>query len=148
MWPAWQVAADAAETACRRALGDAGFSTAVAVGRSSSWADWASWLERGRGGRDVDRPVGGWAALTPTEVQVARHAAAGLHTAEIGEAMFVSPNTVKTHLKHIYEKLDVHSRVGLAGLVDEHDRDEWTRTVGGGRGGMSPGPAARSHLFG
>ncbi len=123
LWPAWQVAADAAEAACRRALGDAGFSTAVAAGRSSSWADWATWLERGRGGRDVDRPVDGRAALTPTEVEVAGHAAAGLSTAEIGKAMFVSPNTVKTHLKHIYGKLDVHSRVELAGVVDTHHGD-------------------------
>jgi DNA-binding CsgD family transcriptional regulator len=121
LWPAWQVAADDAETTCRRALGDAGFSTAVAVGRGSSWAEWATWLERGRGGRDVDRPVDGRAALTPTEVQVAGHAAAGLSTAAIGDAMFVSPNTVKTHLKHIYDKLGVHSRVELARVVHERD---------------------------
>jgi predicted ATPase/DNA-binding CsgD family transcriptional regulator len=131
LWPAWQVAADAAEAACRRALGDADFGVAVSAGRNSSWADWAAWLERGRGGRNVDRPVEGWAALTATEVEVARFAAAGLSTAEIGEVMFVSPNTVKTHLKHIYGKLDVHTRVGLAGLVGEHDSGGGTAALGG-----------------
>jgi predicted ATPase/DNA-binding CsgD family transcriptional regulator len=121
LWPPWQVAADGAEAASRRALGDAVFGETVAAGRSSSWADWATRLERERGGRGVARPADGWAALTPTEVQVAGHAAAGFSTAAIGEAMFVSSNTVKTHLKHIYGKLDVHSRVELAGLVHEHD---------------------------
>jgi predicted ATPase/DNA-binding CsgD family transcriptional regulator len=131
LWPAWQAVADAAEAACRRALGDAGFSRALAAGRSWSWADWATWLERGRGSRAVHRPVNGWAALTPTEVEAAGHAAAGLSTAKIGEAMFVSPNTVKTHLKHIYGKLDVHSRVELAGVVDEHNGDGRHGPAGG-----------------
>lgn len=132
LWPAWQVAADDAETTCRRALGDAEFSTAVAVGRSSSWAEWVTWLERSSRGRDVDRPVDGRAALTPTEVQVAGHAAAGLSTAAIGDAMFVSPNTVKTHLKHIYDKLGVHSRVELARVVHERDGGGMRRAPSGG----------------
>lgn len=64
----------------------------------------------------------GWDALIPTELEVARHAAEGLTTAEVTEVMFVSPNTVKTHPKHAHTKLDVHSRVELAVVVDEHDR--------------------------
>lgn len=46
-----------------------------------------------------------------------------MSTAEVGEVMFVSPNTVKTHLRRIYGKLDVHSCVELAGAVDGHDGD-------------------------
>jgi LuxR family transcriptional regulator, maltose regulon positive regulatory protein len=33
-----------------------------------------------------------------------------LSNAEIAAEMFVSPNTVKTHLKHVYRKLDVADR--------------------------------------
>lgn len=121
LWPDWQVMADQAEAASRNDLGDAGFEESRAAGRELSWSDWGAWLSRGRGARDTGRPIGGWAALTPTEVEVARHAAGGLSTAEVAEVMFVSPNTAKTHLKHIYSKLDVHSRVELADAVDEHD---------------------------
>jgi DNA-binding CsgD family transcriptional regulator len=44
---------------------------------------------------------------------VARHAAAGMTNVEIGEAMFISRGTVKTHLSHIYAKLDLRNRAEL-----------------------------------
>ncbi len=67
-----------------------------------------------RGGRTRARARTGWAALSPTEEQVARLAAEGLTTAVIAERMFVSPHTVKTHLSHIFSKLGLASRVELA----------------------------------
>ena len=109
------------ESAARDELGDDAFEAAVAAGRDPTWAEWAASLDDSSGVRDDDRPPTGWAALTPAEMDVARRAAQGLSTAEVAEALFVSPNTVKTHLKHIYSKLDVHSRVELAAAVDEHD---------------------------
>lgn len=33
-----------------------------------------------------------------------------LSAREIGERLFLSRNTVKTHLRHIFDKLSVHSR--------------------------------------
>jgi DNA-binding CsgD family transcriptional regulator len=48
--------------------------------------------------------------LTEREREVARLLAFGLANREIAAALFVSRNTVKTHLKHIYEKLAVRSR--------------------------------------
>jgi DNA-binding CsgD family transcriptional regulator len=51
--------------------------------------------------------------LTPTELDVVRHAAAGLTNAEIGARMFVAPGTVKVHLSHIYAKLGVRNRAEL-----------------------------------
>ena len=36
--------------------------------------------------------------------------ASRLTTSEIAGAMFVSPNTLKSHMKSIYRKLDVNSR--------------------------------------
>jgi LuxR family maltose regulon positive regulatory protein len=35
-----------------------------------------------------------------------------LKAPEIAAELFVSPNTVRTHLRHIYTKLDAHSRQG------------------------------------
>jgi Bacterial regulatory proteins, luxR family len=36
---------------------------------------------------------------------------------QIGERMFISPETVKTHLGHTYKKLDIHSRAELSALA-------------------------------
>lgn len=48
--------------------------------------------------------------LTEREREVARLLAYGFGNDEIADALFVSRNTVKTHLKHIYEKLAVRTR--------------------------------------
>jgi len=45
--------------------------------------------------------------LTEREVEVLRFLAHGLTTAQTGSEMFISENTVKTHVRHILEKLDV-----------------------------------------
>jgi DNA-binding CsgD family transcriptional regulator len=48
--------------------------------------------------------------LTARELEVLRLAATGIAVEQIAERLFVSPNTVKTHLTHIYGKLGVHGR--------------------------------------
>lgn len=48
--------------------------------------------------------------LTPREVEVLGLLAAGQANKEIARALGVSPNTVKTHLARLYEKLGVTSR--------------------------------------
>ena len=52
--------------------------------------------------------------LTPTEFQVLRLIGQGKSNDEIAEAMFISKNTVRSHIKSIYAKLDTHSRLQLA----------------------------------
>jgi DNA-binding CsgD family transcriptional regulator len=42
--------------------------------------------------------------------EVLRLLAAGRGTDEIADALFISPQTVRKHLEHIYERLGVHSR--------------------------------------
>ncbi|WBB61170.1 LuxR C-terminal-related transcriptional regulator [Streptomyces sp. WMMC500] len=54
--------------------------------------------------------------LTPQELQVARLAAQGLSSREIGARLFLSPRTVEHHLYKAYPKLGVTSRAGLARL--------------------------------
>ncbi|OWK19574.1 adenylate cyclase [Mesorhizobium amorphae CCBAU 01583] len=44
--------------------------------------------------------------------------AAGLTYREIGEALFIAPSTVRTHLAAIYEKLGVRNKVALAAHVN------------------------------
>ena len=49
-------------------------------------------------------------SLTAREHDVLRLAASGISVDEIAGRLFVSPNTVKTHLTHIYGKLGVRGR--------------------------------------
>ncbi|GGM03586.1 AAA family ATPase [Dactylosporangium sucinum] len=63
------------------------------------------------------RPETGWAALTPTEVTIARLVAAGRSTPDIATELFLSRRTVESHLSHIMSKLAVRSRIEVARLV-------------------------------
>ena len=69
-------------------------------------------ISRMRGKRA--RPLMGWESLTPTERRVVSLATEGLSNPEIAERMFIARGTVKVHLSHIYEKLDIKSRTQLA----------------------------------
>jgi DNA-binding CsgD family transcriptional regulator len=65
----------------------------------------------------------GWAAMTDSELAVARLVADGLTNREVAEHLFVSPHTVNSHLRNIFSKLDVNSRVALSRLAGQrHDR--------------------------
>ena len=55
--------------------------------------------------------------LTPQERNVARLVATGLTNREIAGRLFVTTNTVETHLRHIFQKLGVTSRTQLAVAV-------------------------------
>jgi DNA-binding NarL/FixJ family response regulator len=48
--------------------------------------------------------------LTDREAQILKELATGKTTAAIGDVFFLSPLTVKTHIKNIYKKLHVSSR--------------------------------------
>lgn len=67
-----------------------------------------------RGRDERKRPSAGWASLTPTEVQVVRLVAEGLTNPQIAERLFITRNTVKTHLKHVFDKLGLTTRAELA----------------------------------
>lgn len=63
------------------------------------------------------RPESGWEALTPAEVKVARLIASGHSNKTASAELGVSVNTVGTHLRSVFTKLGVRSRVQLSNLV-------------------------------
>jgi DNA-binding CsgD family transcriptional regulator len=77
------------------------------------------WAERARAelrvtGVAVRRPMAAHDELTPQERTVAGLVSSGLTNREIAERLFVTTNTVETHVRHIFQKLDVSSRTQLA----------------------------------
>ncbi len=60
--------------------------------------------------------------LTPQELQIALLLAAGRTTRETAAALFLSPKTVEYHLRHVYQKLGLHSREELEGALGTQAR--------------------------
>jgi DNA-binding NarL/FixJ family response regulator len=69
----------------------------------------------------VARPAVGWESLTTAEIAVVKLIAAGEPRGAVAERLFLSTNTVNTHLRHAFSKLGVRSSVELARVVLEHD---------------------------
>src|SRR5262249_43024844 len=59
----------------------------------------------------------GWDSLTRSERAVAQLVADGLSNRLVAARLFVSSSTVDTHLRHIFSKLGINSRLRLARLV-------------------------------
>jgi TolB-like protein/Tfp pilus assembly protein PilF len=66
----------------------------------------------------IDTSSPGQDALSDRERAVAEKFAAGLTYREIGEALFIAPSTVRTHLASIYDKLGVRNKVALASQIN------------------------------
>jgi predicted ATPase/class 3 adenylate cyclase/DNA-binding CsgD family transcriptional regulator len=114
-WRRWlldQPAVDILVTAARAQLGDEAFETAWAEGAALSLEDAVAYATRARGERR--RPSSGWSSLTPMELHVVGLVAEGLTNPEIGERLFISRGTVKTHLSHVFAKVGVTTRSELA----------------------------------
>jgi DNA-binding NarL/FixJ family response regulator len=56
-------------------------------------------------------------SLSLRERQVLELLRCGLDRRRIGERLYISPNTVRTHQQHILSKLDVHSVLGAVALL-------------------------------
>lgn len=76
----------------------------------------------------------GLESLTERERQVADLVVTRHTNPEIAAALFLSPKTVETHLRHIFRKLDVTSRVEVARTIEAtvHHRPETSSAHGRG----------------
>jgi len=114
---------DAAELLARQ--GDAAAARRALAGASSTYVRIGASFDRRRAvarlrsfgirpPRNASRrPAAGWDALTPTELMVARLVAKGHSNPDIAAEMFLSRNTVQTHVSHILAKLSARSRAGI-----------------------------------
>lgn len=65
------------------------------------------------------KPATGWPSLTATECTVAELAGQALTNQQVGDQMFVSMHTVAFHLRQIFRKLGISSRVELARIAGQ-----------------------------
>jgi DNA-binding CsgD family transcriptional regulator len=70
-------------------------------------------IKRGARSPRGPRAATGWEALTPTEVKVARLVAEGRSNPDVAAALFLSRNTVQTHVSHILTKLGAKGRLDI-----------------------------------
>jgi len=78
--------------------------------------------DRGRRERDA------LATLTSRERDVLGCMVIGLNRAEMSRRLFLSPNTVRTHMQNVLRKLEVHSSLAAAAYARSHgfDGSDWT----------------------
>lgn len=74
-----------------------------------------AFIDRTHGRRG--RPSLGWESLTPTELQVAGLVREGLSNREIAQRLLMGTETVKTHVSHIFTRLDITKRSQLATIA-------------------------------
>ncbi|MBX3055907.1 MAG: helix-turn-helix transcriptional regulator [Anaerolineae bacterium] len=66
-----------------------------------------------------------WEALTPREQQTAALACLGYTNQEIAAHMVISPNTVRTHMRHILHKFEANSKTELREMLAGWDFSAW-----------------------
>ncbi|MCU1502469.1 MAG: putative transcriptional regulator [Ilumatobacteraceae bacterium] len=76
------------------------------------------------------RPTFGWGSLTQTEASVTELVSDGLTNREVAARMFLSAHTVGFHLRQIFRKLDINSRVELTRHFVERSGDLASPTAG------------------
>jgi DNA-binding CsgD family transcriptional regulator len=90
------------------------------------WADRARAELAATGETHRRRDAAGIDDLTPQELQVALLLIGGKTTRETAAALFLSPKTVEYHLRHVYQRLGIHSREELAQRLGRADESPTT----------------------
>jgi predicted ATPase/class 3 adenylate cyclase/DNA-binding CsgD family transcriptional regulator len=111
-FPVYRSGYEADVATARASLGEGDFDRRWAEGLALSLEEAVAYASRGRGSRK--RPALGWESLSPTEREVVKLVAGGHSNPEIAKRLFISRNTVKVHLSHVFAKLGLTSRAELA----------------------------------
>ncbi len=76
-------------------------------------------------------PAFGWDSLTDTERQVTGLVAQGLSNRQVANRVFLSTHTVAFHLRHLFWKLGITSRVQLARIAAEQGAEDASQRSAG-----------------
>ena len=57
--------------------------------------------------------------LSPREREVLYYLGRGYNHGYVAEKLYISENTVRTHVRHIYAKLAINSREELLAMIDD-----------------------------
>ncbi|WP_208640551.1 helix-turn-helix transcriptional regulator [Streptomyces carpinensis] len=76
---------------------------------------------RAPGGTRRSASTSGWESLSESELRVIPLVAEGLTNRAIAERLFLSVHTVNTHLRHVFAKLGINSRVELTRFLMERE---------------------------
>ena len=68
--------------------------------------------------------------LTPRELEVLKLIGSGLTNRQVAAHLVISPETVKTHVRHLLRKFGIRSRRELRARLKDWDLGEW-RVDGG-----------------
>jgi DNA-binding CsgD family transcriptional regulator len=119
----------------RKSAADESFGRALAIFERLGAPLWAGKVRREMSKTGMRRPVSG---LSETEHRIAALISQGKTNREVASAMFVTENTVQTHVRHIFQKLGVRSRTELAAQFLSTAANPVT--VGGAAVGSEPLP--------
>ncbi len=82
-----------------------------------------------RAGGRPDQAAAQWPELTSSELAVVELVTQGATDREVAERLFISAHTVNSHLRHVFAKLGIRSRVELARLAGERRTDPSSRSL-------------------
>ena len=63
--------------------------------------------------------LGKAAGLTAREIEIMEYVARGRDVPSIAKSLVISENTIRSHMKHFYQKLDIHSKQELIDLMED-----------------------------
>ncbi len=73
----------------------------------------------------ADENLACWRTLSPREQQVAALACLSYTNRQIAARLVISPETVKTHVRNILQKFNLHSKAELRQVLSEWDFGAW-----------------------
>jgi DNA-binding CsgD family transcriptional regulator len=103
---------------------------AVSSGRAVSNLLRSQRIRGARLSQPAPRPHTGWGALTPTEMRVVDLISTGHTNRSAAAELGVSTNTINTHLRAVFRKLGVKSRVQLTIAWRSRSADDVNRPGG------------------
>jgi DNA-binding CsgD family transcriptional regulator len=90
----------------------------------------ADLIEAGLARRDMQNGmVELWQALSAREQQVAALTCLGYTNPQISARLYISAETVKTHLRNILAKFRLHGKAQLKKVLEEWDFSEWEKYI-------------------